>query len=87
MENRKIFVASDYDDIVAIEELDFSIRTYNCLKRHGINTLGELKHLSEDELIHVRNLGKKSYEEILNKVDMGKKMAPLVWFPSKYGLK
>ena len=48
-----------------IEELDFSIRTHNCLKRAGITTIADLQSKTEEDLIRVRNLGKKSFEEIL----------------------
>ncbi|MHB8927248.1 MAG: DNA-directed RNA polymerase subunit alpha [Bacillota bacterium] len=47
-----------------IEELDLSVRSYNCLKRAGINTVGELTNKTESEMIKVRNLGKKSLEEV-----------------------
>ena len=53
---------------VAIEDLDFSVRTYNCLKRAGINTIGDLVARSEDEMMKVRNLGKKSLEEVIEKL-------------------
>ena len=52
-----------------IEELDFSVRTYNCLKRAQINTVGDLVARSMDEMIKVRNLGKKSLEEIIEKLE------------------
>lgn len=61
---------------VAIEDLDFSVRTYNCLKRAGINTIGDLVARSEDEMMKVRNLGKKSLEEVIVKLeDMGLSLA------------
>ncbi|MEW6308409.1 MAG: DNA-directed RNA polymerase subunit alpha [Bacillota bacterium] len=47
-----------------IEELDLSVRSYNCLKRAGINSVGELTSRTETEMIKVRNLGKKSLEEV-----------------------
>ncbi len=52
-----------------IEELDLSVRSYNCLKRAGINTVEELIQRSEDEMMKVRNLGKKSLEEVVGKLD------------------
>lgn len=59
-----------------IEDLDFSVRTYNCLKRASINTVGELVARSEDEMMKVRNLGKKSLEEVILKLDeMGLNLA------------
>lgn len=55
-----------------IEELDLSVRSYNCLKRAGINTVQELTNKSEPEMIKVRNLGRKSLEEVKNKLhDLG----------------
>jgi DNA-directed RNA polymerase subunit alpha len=51
-----------------IEELDLSVRSYNCLKRAGINTLQELTNKSEAEMIKVRNLGRKSLEEVKAKL-------------------
>ncbi len=57
---------------MTIEELDLSVRSYNCLKRAGINSVGELVRKSEDEMMKVRNLGKKSLEEVENKlVELG----------------
>lgn len=49
-----------------IEELDLSVRSYNCLKRAGIRTFGDLCNQSENEVIQLRNLGKKSFLEICN---------------------
>ena len=51
-----------------IEDLDLSVRSYNCLKRAGINTVEELVHRDEDEMMKVRNLGRKSLEEIQQKL-------------------
>lgn len=51
-----------------IEELELSVRSYNCLKRANINTIGELLLKSEDEMIKVRNLGKKSLDEVEQKL-------------------
>ncbi len=53
----------------AIEDLDFSVRTYNCLKRAGINTVGDLVARSEEDMMKVRNLGKKSLEEVIVKLE------------------
>lgn len=55
---------------MTIEELDLSVRSYNCLKRAGINTIGELCAKSEEEMIKVRNLGKKSLEEVKQKLEV-----------------
>ena len=49
---------------MAIEELDLSVRSYNCLKRAGINTVAELVERDEEEMMKVRNLGRKSLEEV-----------------------
>jgi len=54
---------------MSIEELDLSVRSYNCLKRAGINTVEELIQKNEDDMMKVRNLGKKSLEEVVNKLD------------------
>lgn len=54
---------------MTVEELDLSVRSYNCLKRAGINTLEELTQKTEEEMMKVRNLGKKSLEEIVGKLD------------------
>jgi DNA-directed RNA polymerase subunit alpha len=57
---------------MTIEELDLSVRSYNCLKRAGINTVQELTNKSEPEMIKVRNLGRKSLEEVKAKLhDLG----------------
>ena len=58
----------------SIDDLDFSVRAYNCLKRAGVNTLGDLTAKSEIEMMKIRNLGKKSLKEVIEKVkDMGLK--------------
>ena len=54
---------------MTIEELDLSVRSFNCLKRAGINTVGDLISKSEDEMMKVRNLGRKSLEEVVAKLD------------------
>jgi DNA-directed RNA polymerase subunit alpha len=62
----------------AIEDLDFSVRTYNCLKRAGINTIGDLVARSEEDMMKVRNLGKKSLEEVIQKLEeMGLSLAAI----------
>ena len=56
----------------SIEDLDFSVRAYNCLKRAGIHTLQDLINKSENDMMKIRNLGKKSLKEVLDKIrDMG----------------
>jgi DNA-directed RNA polymerase subunit alpha len=54
---------------MTIEELDLSVRSYNCLKRAGINTVEELIQRDEEDMMKVRNLGKKSLEEVINKLE------------------
>lgn len=54
---------------ITIEELDLSVRSYNCLKRAGINTVEELIMRNEEEMMKVRNLGKKSLEEVQQKLE------------------
>ena len=49
---------------ITLEELELSVRSYNCLKRAGVNTLRDVSEMTFDELCHVRNLGKKSVDEI-----------------------
>ncbi len=53
---------------MTIEELDMSVRSFNCLKRAGINTVEDLICKTEDDMIKVRNLGKKSLEEVIQKL-------------------
>ncbi|NLM73537.1 MAG: DNA-directed RNA polymerase subunit alpha [Clostridiaceae bacterium] len=53
---------------MTIEELDLSVRSYNCLKRAGINTVEELISKTEEEMMKVRNLGRKSLEEVVSKL-------------------
>jgi len=55
---------------MTIEELDLSVRSFNCLKRVNINTVEDLVSKSEDEMIKVRNLGRKSLEEVIHKLAM-----------------
>jgi DNA-directed RNA polymerase subunit alpha len=51
-----------------IEDLDLTVRSYNCLKREGINTVSELIALSEDQLMNIRNFGSKSVDEVRDKL-------------------
>ena len=53
---------------MTIEELDMSVRSFNCLKRAGIDTVEDLTNRTEEEMIRVRNLGKKSLEEVIQKL-------------------
>ena len=62
---------------MTIEELDLSVRSYNCLKRAGINTVEDLTNKTEDDMMKVRNLGRKSLEEVVQKLEaMGLALAP-----------
>jgi len=56
----------------SIDDLDLSVRSYNCLKRYGINTIGELTEKTEEDMMKIRNLGKKSLKEIKDRLtEMG----------------
>ena len=55
---------------MTIEELDLSVRSFNCLKRANINTVEDLISKTQDEMIKVRNLGRKSLEEVEHKLAM-----------------
>lgn len=54
---------------MTIEELDLSVRSFNCLKRAGINTVQDLTEKTEDEMMKVRNLGRKSLDEVIHKLE------------------
>ena len=54
---------------MTIEDLDLSVRSFNCLKRAGINTVEDLINKSEDDMMKVRNLGRKSLEEVIDKLE------------------
>ena len=73
-QNSAILVQSDDNPkttvlSMTIEELDFSVRSFNCLKRAGINTVEDLISKTEDDMMKVRNLGRKSLEEVVNKLE------------------
>ena len=73
MGNAEIMVEKDDDGKekvleMTIEELDLSVRSFNCLKRAGINTVGDLIGKSEDDMMKVRNLGRKSLDEVIGKL-------------------
>jgi len=78
-QNAEIMVEKEEDQKekvleMTIEELDLSVRSYNCLKRAGINTVQELASKSEEDMMKVRNLGRKSLEEVkakLNELGLG----------------
>ena len=72
-QNTEIVVERDSDKKekvleMTIEELDLSVRAYNCLKRAGINTVEDLINKTEDDMIKVRNLGRKSLDEVIGKL-------------------
>lgn len=72
-QNAEIMVEKEEDQKekvleMTIEELDLSVRSYNCLKRAGINTVQELTHKTEEDMMKVRNLGRKSLEEVQEKL-------------------
>ena len=62
-------IANGNFDVVGIEEMDLSVKSYNILKRSGIETLGNLKNISLERLAKLRNIGRKSYEEIIAKIE------------------
>ena len=64
---------------LTIEEMDLSVRSYNCLKRAGINFVQDLADKTEEDMLKVRNLGRKSFEEVLNKMrELGLELLPSV---------
>ncbi|MDA3128944.1 DNA-directed RNA polymerase subunit alpha [Aliibacillus thermotolerans] len=72
-QNAEIMVEKEEDQKekvleMTIEELDLSVRSYNCLKRAGINTVQELTQKTEEDMMKVRNLGRKSLEEVQSKL-------------------
>ena len=74
-EAKKTEIMKDREEVVkekvlemTIEELDMSVRAFNCLKRAGINTVEDLINRTEEDMIKVRNLGKKSLEEVIQKL-------------------
>ena len=56
------------EDQMLIEELELSVRTYNCLKREGVASVGELRRKTESELLEIRNFGQKSVDEVREKL-------------------
>jgi DNA-directed RNA polymerase subunit alpha len=65
------------DYALTIEELNLSVRSYNCLKREGINTVGDLVQKTEAELLDIRNFGQKSIDEVKAKLDeLGLELKP-----------
>lgn len=71
--NAEVMVEKEDDEkekvlVMSIDELELSVRSYNCLKRAGINTVQELTNKTADDMMKVRNLGRKSLEEVLAKL-------------------
>ena len=77
MKDREILISQDDEKAhkkleMSIEDLDLSVRSYNCLKRAGIHTVQDLTKKTEEEMLKVRNLGKKSLDEVIKKIrDLG----------------
>ena len=70
IETHKMQLAKDYPLDLKIIELELSVRPYNCLKRAEIETLGDICNMDVDELFAIRNLGRKSGQEVLDKVHL-----------------
>ena len=74
MTNTNILVSREEDKVhklmsMSIEDMDLSVRSYNCLKRAGINTVEDLIKKSEDDMLKVKNLGRKSLDEVIHKLE------------------
>ena len=74
MANTSILVSREDDKVhklmvMSVEEMDLSVRSYNCLKRAGINTVEDLIKKSEDDMLKVKNLGRKSLDEVIKKLE------------------
>ena len=74
MANTSILVSREEDKVhklmvMSVEEMDLSVRSYNCLKRAGINTVEDLIKKSEDDMLKVKNLGRKSLDEVIHKLE------------------
>ena len=73
MASQSLLVSSKEDKTIkllemSIEDMDLSVRSYNCLKRANINTVEDLTKKSEDDMLKVKNLGRKSLDEVINKL-------------------
>lgn len=77
MANTSILVSREEDKVqklmeMSIEDMDLSVRSYNCLKRAGINTVEDLTKKTEEDMLKVKNLGRKSLDEVIGKlIDLG----------------
>ena len=72
--NRDILIARESDNTIkvlamTIEDMDLSVRSYNCLKRAGIQTVEDLTKKTEEDMLRVRNLGRKSLDEVIAKLE------------------
>ena len=74
------------DLALPIEDLDLTVRSYNCLKREGVHTVGELVARTESDLLDIRNFGQKSIDEVkikLHQLGLSLKDSPLDFDPTK----
>ena len=74
MANSSILVSREEDKVhkllvMSVEDMDLSVRSYNCLKRAGINTVEDLIKKSEEDMLKVKNLGRKSLDEVIHKLE------------------
>ena len=74
MANSSILVSREEDKVhkllvMSVEDMDLSVRSYNCLKRAGINTVEDLIKKTEDDMLKVKNLGRKSLDEVIHKLE------------------
>ncbi len=74
MANSSLLVSREEDKVhkllvMSVEDMDLSVRSYNCLKRAGINTVEDLIKKSEDDMLKVKNLGRKSLDEVIHKLE------------------
>lgn len=86
MENEEMEVTEEQRNPMTftIDELEFTIRTNNCLKRHGVHTLGELCNMTENEVKKVRNLGSNSLNEVKSKLaEYGLSLAKIERFKAR----
>ena len=74
MANTNLLVSREEDKVhklmvMSIEDMDLSVRSYNCLKRAGINTVEDLIKKTEEDMLKVKNLGRKSLDEVIHKLE------------------
>ena len=73
MSSTSLLVSREEDKVqklleMSVEDMDLSVRSYNCLKRAGINAVQDLINKTEDDMLKVKNLGRKSLDEVINKL-------------------